>query len=294
MITDTTLKQLVQRSILDVAFWLLGEPVQSAETRTVELAARKETVRPDMVFLLTLADGRRVILHIEFQGPRSKAPMPRRMLDYITRLLEEYPGIPLHCVVLYVGKGAGSNDTGSHTVRNAGGHATIHWHYQVIHLWKMAASDLLKLNRPALLPLLGQTRMQDPMGEARQAIDQIRTIATAELRHNMLVDLMMLMSDKEVIAMINDLLTQESELGIKSGYVEFLDTELALRMLNRKLGALNDALTERVKALPPTQIDRLLDDVFNFETQAELERWLTAAEAAPPAAEDDETGEDRW
>ena len=44
----------------------------------------------DQVFRVVLADGRQVILHIEFQGRRSYSPMPWRMLEYISRLAQTY------------------------------------------------------------------------------------------------------------------------------------------------------------------------------------------------------------
>ena len=54
----------------------------------------------------TLADDREIVLHMEFQGRRSHAPMPWRMLDYMPRLASTY-NLPLESVVLYIGRGRG-------------------------------------------------------------------------------------------------------------------------------------------------------------------------------------------
>ena len=56
----------------------------------VELPAG--VVRTDTVFRVTLADGRVILLHVEFQGRRSERPMPLRMLDYISRLTQQEQG----------------------------------------------------------------------------------------------------------------------------------------------------------------------------------------------------------
>ena len=66
--TDSPLKQLVSAFITDFAAWLLAE-VRSPPLN-VELPA--ETLAADQVFQVTLADGRTLVLHIEFQGRTSQ------------------------------------------------------------------------------------------------------------------------------------------------------------------------------------------------------------------------------
>src|SRR5215813_7397714 len=76
---DSPLKRLVSAFITDFAAWLLQADVQEAHPLNVELPT--ETLTVDQVFHITLADGRALLLHIEFQGRRSHAPMPWRMLE---------------------------------------------------------------------------------------------------------------------------------------------------------------------------------------------------------------------
>ncbi len=112
-------------------------------------------------------DGREVLLHIEFQGPRSREPMPWRMLTYMPRLVRTYRR-PLCSVVLYVGRGAGVRDSGSHQVEGVDGTPALTWRYHPIRLWEMPAEELLRLDRPALLALVGQTQIQAPAPGARR------------------------------------------------------------------------------------------------------------------------------
>ena len=64
--TDSPLKRLVSTFIADFASWLLKTQVQEARPLNIELPG--ETLVADQVFRVVLADGRQVILHIEFQG----------------------------------------------------------------------------------------------------------------------------------------------------------------------------------------------------------------------------------
>ena len=82
--TDHPLKQLVGTFPRDFAVWLLGVTIHDIHPVHVELPA--EVIAADLVFLVTLAESRTIVLHIEFQGRRSHEPMEWRMLDYMTRL----------------------------------------------------------------------------------------------------------------------------------------------------------------------------------------------------------------
>jgi predicted transposase YdaD len=102
--TDSLLKRLVSTFILDFATWLLRVHVRAARPLQSELPGT--TVAVDQVFQVTLADDREIVFHIEFQGRRSHAPMPWRMLDYMPRLASAYH-LPLESVVLYIGEERG-------------------------------------------------------------------------------------------------------------------------------------------------------------------------------------------
>lgn len=110
--TDHPLKQLVAAFRQDFASWLLRVEVKEVTPRNVELLPATAPIRSDEVFYVTTTEGTEAILHIEFQGPRSRTPMPLRELEYLVRLANEYPTLPLHSVVIYVGKGDGKDDRG--------------------------------------------------------------------------------------------------------------------------------------------------------------------------------------
>jgi predicted transposase YdaD len=75
---DNICKRLAEFYPRDFATWLLGQPVAEVEVLKTELS--KEPLRADSLILLCLLES---ILRIEFQTtPRSKPPLPLRMLDY--------------------------------------------------------------------------------------------------------------------------------------------------------------------------------------------------------------------
>jgi hypothetical protein len=85
--------------------------------------------------------------------------MHLRLLDYMARLTDEYRDLDIYHVVIYVGHGAGRHDMGQHQALAPDGSIRLAWTYRVIRLWEMDAAQVLALGRPALLALVGQTRI---------------------------------------------------------------------------------------------------------------------------------------
>jgi Domain of unknown function (DUF4351) len=48
-----------------------------------------------------------------------------------------------------------------------------------------------------------------------------------------------------------------------------------LRLLNRKLGNLSEEISRQIKSLNPNQLDILTEDLLDFQTFDDLERWLS-------------------
>lgn len=87
---DSVCKRLAELYPRDFASWLLGEPVAEVEVLKTELG--NDPIRADSVIFLRLATA---ILHLEFQTtPKSKPPLPLRMLDYWVRLFRD-TGLPV-------------------------------------------------------------------------------------------------------------------------------------------------------------------------------------------------------
>jgi hypothetical protein len=204
--TDSPLKRLITTFIDDFAMWLLESEVVVVTPHNIELYALSDPIRADQIFTVKLADGRSVILHIEFQGRRSEVPMPLRELDSLSRLGLKFRDFEIYSVVFYVGKGAGRNDTGSHQIKNPTGGITLSWQYKVIHLWKMNAEELMNMGKPALLGLIGQTQITDPEVLLPKVVERLKSISDAEMQKRLLSEMMLLINDEKVLTMLENLI----------------------------------------------------------------------------------------
>ena len=58
--------------------------------------------------------------------------------------------------------------------------------------------------------------------------------------------------------------------GLKEG-----QSNTIIRQLNRKLGSLDNAITEQIKSLNPEQLDSLTEDLLDFQSLDDLQKWLS-------------------
>jgi hypothetical protein len=108
-------------------------------------------------------------------------------------------------VVLYVGDGTGCNDQGRHQVLGPDGSPSLLWRYRVIRLWELPAEELLKLECPALLPLVGQAQLTYPERIIPEVVQTIERIESSETQARLFTALVNLMRDEEVIQMTEKL-----------------------------------------------------------------------------------------
>jgi predicted transposase YdaD len=69
--------------------------------------------------------------------------------------------------------------------------------------------------------------------------------------------------------------TSWKEEGRSEGRIEE-KLAITLRQLNRKLGNLPEAIATQIKSLEPNQLDTLTEDLLDFQTLDDLERWLSS------------------
>jgi predicted transposase YdaD len=261
--------------------------VRQVTTRQGELTAPPEALDSDLVLFVTLDGGQEVILHLEFQGSGSKKPMPLRMLDYQVRLALAYRGLPTLSVVWYLG-GAGTRDPGSHQRIDPAGQVYLAWRYQVIRLWQLDAEDLLALQRPALLALIGQTRIRDPESTLTEAVRQLVQGTMGETQERLLAELLLLCSDEELAAMAEQIITRDYGLPEtpmmrklrEEGREEGREEErlaVVLRQLTRRCGPLSPEVTAQVQQLAAPHLLDLTEALLDFTGAEDLRRWLARA-----------------
>jgi len=130
-------------------------------------------------------------------------------LEYLVRLTSEYPNLAVHSVVVYVGQGAGKDDEGSHAFYRLDGKAVISWYYDVLRLWEMTAEELLALDKPTLLGLVGQTKVTDPAKVVPLIVAGLEKITDAEKRGRILTAMLALINEEEFFAMLEQKFVEE-------------------------------------------------------------------------------------
>jgi predicted transposase YdaD len=273
--TDSLLKRLVSTFMLDFAAWLLGTAVQTARPLQSELPGT--TVAVDQVFQVTLANNRDLLLHLEFQGRRSHEPMQWRMLEYMPRLARLHR-LDLESVIIYVGCGAGADDTGIYQVNGLDGTPVLAWRYRVIRLWQMPAEALIAAGQVAPLALLGQTQIAQPEVILPVVVTRIRSVADEALRSHLLAALVALLPDEEMISMVDRLLEEEDEWLLElpfqrriraEGHAEGRregEAEVLFRQLRLRFGVLPEDVTARLNAADAETLLRWSERVLSAST----------------------------
>ena len=146
---DTISKYLIQHYPDDFVRFTLGrddiEVLDVLDTEQPTVAAR----RTDSLLRVQLG-GKEVFVHTEFQTTdRTDPPMPRRMVGYIGRLVEQY-GLPVYAIVIYLRSEAGRRDPG-HYFQEQSGHRIL-LEYQVIRLSEQDGQSILESGPVGLLP----------------------------------------------------------------------------------------------------------------------------------------------
>ena len=268
--TDSLLKRLVSTFRLDFASWLLGTAVRTARPLQSELPGT--TVAVDQVFQVTLANDRELLLHLEFQGRRSHEPMQWRMLEYIPRLAHIHR-LDLESVVMDVGRGAGADDTGIYQVNGLDGTPVLAWRYRVIRLWQMQAEALMAARQVAPLALLGQTQMAQPEVILPVVVTRMRRVADVTLRGHLLTAFLALLPEEEMISMVERFL-EEDEWLLELPYLRRIraegrrqgETEVLLRQLRVRFGALPEDVTARINAADAETLLRWSERVLSAST----------------------------
>jgi len=168
---DRALKIFADRYAADYVHWLLGPDVQPVEKLSGEIPALPR--QADIVHRVEDARQRAFIFHLEFQTQRPREPMGRRVLGYNVRLREVYK-LPVCSAVVYLLRGADAGDLGRYEQACPLTGKRLIFEYEVARLWEIRGEELLQAGLPGLYPLVGLTKLKEPIEEAlRTAVRRI-------------------------------------------------------------------------------------------------------------------------
>lgn len=216
---DLSFKAVMKSNGAAFSSWLIDANVKEVKSLETEYLRRIVNIKADMVFRLWLKDGTTAILHLEIQGKGSHRPMHLRMFDYFSRLLmqEGNAKARIYSVVLYT-DGAGKNDSGEHSF---GQPAVCIFKYKVIHLWRITARSLLAMDNPFLLPLIGQTQLNNAEQELQEALERLHRLEDKHKASDLIYLLAMLVKEKGLSEMI-DIFIDKHEIENSSPFIRQL------------------------------------------------------------------------
>jgi predicted transposase YdaD len=195
--------------------------------------------------------------------------------------------LPLWSVVFYVGSGAGVEDTGRHEIPGPAMVAPLVWHYQVVRLWQMSAEELLALDQPALLALVGQTRLERPAVVLPAVVARLHQVPDPEARARLLTALLALIPQEEIVTMVEKLLEDDTLFDspfLRRIREEGRETGREEGLLAGRRRSIVEALTLRF-APPAAIVQEVAQHVEALTDAAALERLFTAAVRSASLAE---------
>lgn len=170
-------------------------------------------------------------------------------------------------------RGRGRADDGQHEVLDAQGNMVLAWHYHVMRLWEMDAEELLRLDKPALLALIGQTRMVAPQAVLPQAVKRIRAVPNKELQQRLLTELVALLPNEELIAMVERFIDEDDELDLDLPFMRRLRQEGQRTTLRRVIA---ETIGERF-ALSTLNHQEIIDKLAGITAINQLEQLFKTA-----------------
>ena len=256
---DSIAKHLIHTYPADFArFALQQDDVQILGVVDTEQPTA-ETHRTDSLIRVHVG-GEEVLVHHEFQTTDSKPPMPRRMIGYIGRGIEQH-NRPIYSNVIYLRPDAGRNDPG-HYVQERHGYRVL-VQYKVIRLIEIDGQRILDAGPSGLLPfapLMQPPAGVDAEGWLRQCVNRAQQVPMDERRKaNYMADLAMLSGLVYNLETIMTIIEEETmyessvaqyftEKGIERGGRE-RTIEALLEVLEIRFGlAASDPLAARIEA----------------------------------------------
>ncbi|MBV9258610.1 MAG: hypothetical protein JO215_11375 [Ktedonobacteraceae bacterium] len=149
---DDAMKRLVRENPQHFVGWLL-KGAQFKDFLSIEL--KSWTIEADTLLCVVLADGKELLLHIEFQST-DDTNMAQRLLEYNVLATREHKKNVYSCVI-YLRKA--NNVPESPLIwTTPDGYEILRFHFVVIKLWELSAEDIMEMGLIGLLPLIPLTK----------------------------------------------------------------------------------------------------------------------------------------
>jgi len=249
--------------------------VTAGERQEADLVVKAQFQGQDAFFLV----------HVENQS-QTHVDFSRRMFRYFARLYEKYQ-LPVYPVVVFSYDSPQRQEVNLHQVAFPN-KVVLDFNYDVIQLNRLNWRDFVRQPNPVASALMAKMNMA-PADRPRVKLECLRLLATLKLdpaRMQLIsgfVDTYLRLNAQEEELFQREL--DKIEPNEQEGVMQIVTSwqqegrqqeaaSLALRLLNRRLGAVNPKLQSQIQQLPIQQLEDLVEAVLEFSQPDDLETWL--------------------
>ena len=246
------------------------------------------------------------IIHIEMQAS-SEPGFARRMFLYYSRLLEKY-NLPIYPIVLCTYEKPKRAEPDCYRIDFPGRQVLYFW-FQVIQLNTLDWRKFVRSQNPIACALMSRMKFA-PGDRPIIKLESLRELAKLKLDDarkgliSFFLDTYLKLDaheERKYVAALNQVEPKEKErvmeyvtsweakgikVGLKKGREEgerIGEEKVILRQLRNRFGTLDEAITEKIQALPLTTLEKLSDALLEFTTANDLSTWLEAKQRSIPA-----------
>ncbi|MGH9853715.1 MAG: DUF4351 domain-containing protein, partial [Blastocatellia bacterium] len=207
--------------------------------------------------------------------------MPKRVRAY-AGLAEEKYDLPVYCVVVNVlPPGPETVVATAYDAEFLGQRA--HQDFRVINFSEIDADEVWRQPFPGLAPFVPVLRGGAEVPMVRRALETIRTHEQLQEMESLLAFMASLVMDKEIVKQIVrwDMSVDVIEQGwLWQEITQRAESKVLLIQLEQMFGPPDQATRERIRTLPPAQLETLAKALFSFKTADDLTAWLGALDPA--------------
>jgi predicted transposase YdaD len=266
---DSILKFLIDEYTRPILTWLFDTDINESITM-LNTELNIEPIRADGVFFLEVGGK---IIHLEFQTrPKSKPPLPLRMLDYWMRLYRLYQK-PIEQVIIFLRR-----DTSPMVFEDSFQVGNTTHRYRVIRIWECEPTPLL--SQPELLPLAVLAKSEKPEILLSQVAENLNKIEDQRQKSNLAACVELLAGinySEELIKMyLHDDILKDSvtyqRIFNDGGKQEAI--ALVNRLIKKRFGLISEHLKLQLNTLSLEQLELLGESLFDFNSFEDVTKWL--------------------
>ena len=250
--------------------------VTQGEKKTLDIVASAKFQQQNYSFLI----------HIENES-RSNTDFNQRLFRYFCTLFLKY-NRPIYPIVVFSYDSPRRLDQ-SNFVIDFPDKQVLNFDYQIVQLNRLDWRDFLQQKNPIAAALMSKMKI-DNSDRPKVKAECLRLLVTLQLDPAKMqlisgfIDTYLNLDQQEEAVFQSELSTidleeQEQIMEITTSWerkgITKGQSNTILRLLNRKLGTLPNAIADQVKSLEPNQLDSLTDDLLDFQTLDDLNQWLS-------------------